>query len=260
MGSRSRRCAVRSALRLQPARQRRAAQSAASAGQTEKATAQFKQAAAALRTSQSALGAYFRRLCARMDKAKAVTAAAHKLARLFYALLTRGQEYVDQGQQYYEERYRERFSLGLLTGCGSLGLLFPPALPIILYGIVAQVAIEDLFLGGLLPGLLLLALVMAWGVREGLVGGSRRAPFAWRELFASLNEAKWELLMPVLVLVAIFGGFATLVEAAALTALYAFATQTFVHRDLALLDQGDILKQQPGEAFALPLRRRGVAP
>jgi transposase len=65
-------------------------------------------AAAALRTSQSALGAYFRRMCARMDKPKAVTAAAHKLARLIYTMLTKGEEYTDQGQDYYEERYRQR--------------------------------------------------------------------------------------------------------------------------------------------------------
>lgn len=64
-------------------------------------------AAAALRTSQSALGAYFRRMCARMDKPKAVTAAAHKLARLIYSMLTKGEEYTDQGQAYYEERYRQ---------------------------------------------------------------------------------------------------------------------------------------------------------
>ncbi len=65
-------------------------------------------AAAALRSSQSALGAYFRRMCARMDKPKAVTAAAHKLARLIYTMLTKGEEYTDQGQDYYEERYRQR--------------------------------------------------------------------------------------------------------------------------------------------------------
>ncbi len=133
-----------------------------------------------------------------------------------------------------EEGYRERFSLGLLTGCGSLGLLFPPALPIIIYGIVAQIAIGDLFIGGLVPGFLLLALVMAWGIREGMRGEARRTPFSARELLAALNAAKWELLMPVIVLVAIFGGFATLVEGAALTALYAFVTQTFVQRDLSV--------------------------
>jgi len=79
-------------------------------------------AAAALRTSQSALGAYFRRLCARMDKPKAVTAAAHKLARLIYTLLTKGEEYTDQGQDYYEERYRERVLRHLALRAQKMGM------------------------------------------------------------------------------------------------------------------------------------------
>lgn len=87
----------------------------------------FRQAASALRSSKSALGAYYRRLCGRMDKGKAVTAAAHKLARLFYALLTKGQEYVDQGQQYYEERYRERVIHQLQRRAQTLGMALVPA-------------------------------------------------------------------------------------------------------------------------------------
>jgi transposase len=79
-------------------------------------------AAAALRTSKSALGAYFRRLCARMDKPKAVTAAAHKLARLIYMMLTKGEEYTDQGQDYYEERYRERVLRHLTQRAAKLGM------------------------------------------------------------------------------------------------------------------------------------------
>jgi len=79
-------------------------------------------AAAALRTSQSALGAYFRRMCARMDKPKAIAAAAHKLARLIYTMLTKGQEYTDQGQAYYEERYRERVLHHLAQRASKLGM------------------------------------------------------------------------------------------------------------------------------------------
>lgn len=79
-------------------------------------------AAAALRSSHSALGAYFRRLCARMDKPKAVTAAAHKLARLIYTMLTKGEEYTDQGQDYYEERYRERVLRQLAKRAEKLGM------------------------------------------------------------------------------------------------------------------------------------------
>jgi transposase len=79
-------------------------------------------AAAALRTSQSALGAYFRRMCSRMDKPKAVTAAAHKLARLIYTMLTKGEEYTDQGQDYYEARYRERVLRNLSQRAQKLGM------------------------------------------------------------------------------------------------------------------------------------------
>jgi transposase len=91
-----------------------------------RASQAFRQAAAALRSSKSALGAYYRRLCGRMDKGKAVTAAAHKLARLFYALMTKGQEYVDQGQQYYEERYRQRVIHHLQRRAQSLGMCLVP--------------------------------------------------------------------------------------------------------------------------------------
>jgi tripartite ATP-independent transporter DctM subunit len=115
-----------------------------------------------------------------------------------------------------------------------LGLLFPPAVPLIYYAIVAKVAVPDLFVGGLLPGLLMMMLVVAWGVREGLRTPANRQPFDRRELRAALWEAKWEMLLPVVVLTAIFGGFATLVEAAALTALYAFVVQFLIVRDVSV--------------------------
>jgi transposase len=86
----------------------------------------LKMAAISLRASQSALGAYFRRMCARLDKGKAVTAAAHKLARLIYAMLTKGASYVDQGQDYYEERYRQRVLFHLKKKAAALGLELVP--------------------------------------------------------------------------------------------------------------------------------------
>ncbi|MFM2405588.1 MAG: hypothetical protein RL223_3468 [Pseudomonadota bacterium] len=82
-----------------------------------------------MRTSQSALGAYFRRLCARMDKPKAVAAAAHKLARLIYSMLTKGEEYTDQGQAYYEERYRQLVLHNLNTRAQQLGMTLAPTAP-----------------------------------------------------------------------------------------------------------------------------------
>lgn len=86
----------------------------------------LRMAAAALRTSQSALGAYFRRMCARMDKPKAITAAAHKLARLIYAMLTKGEDYVDQGQDYYEKRYRDSMVKNLTQRAAKLGFTVVP--------------------------------------------------------------------------------------------------------------------------------------
>ncbi|MFQ5527985.1 MAG: TRAP transporter large permease subunit [Thermoanaerobaculia bacterium] len=130
--------------------------------------------------------------------------------------------------------YRENFSLGLLTASGSLGLLFAPALPLILYGIVAEIPIRDLFVGGLVPGVLMLALVAGWGVWEGWRRGGERHRFGWRETGAALWNAKWEIAIPFLVLGAIFSGLATLVEVSAMTAFYAFVVQCFVHRDLGV--------------------------
>jgi C4-dicarboxylate transporter, DctM subunit len=133
-----------------------------------------------------------------------------------------------------KDGYREKFALGLLTASGSLGLLLPPALPLILYAVVAQIPIEDIFIGGILPGILLTSMVAAWGVREGIQSGAGRYPFRAAEAGASLWAAKWELAIPVLVLVAMFSGLATAVESAALTALYALIVQAVIHRDLSL--------------------------
>jgi C4-dicarboxylate transporter DctM subunit len=133
-----------------------------------------------------------------------------------------------------KEGYRDQFSLGLLTVSGSLGLLLPPSLPLILYAVVAQIPIEDLFIGGLLPGVLLTAMIAAWGVREGMISGTARHKFRAAEAGAAIWDAKWELAVPAVVIVSMFSGIATAVEAAALTACYAFLIQTVVHRDLSV--------------------------
>jgi tripartite ATP-independent transporter DctM subunit len=133
-----------------------------------------------------------------------------------------------------KDGYRERFSLGLLTSAGSLGLLLPPALPLILYAIVAEVPVEHMFRGGILPGVLLIVLLCVMGYRAGRRLPEARHPFEAGEAMAALWKAKWELLLPVVVLVGLFSGLATLVEASALAALYAFVTQVLVHRDLSI--------------------------
>jgi tripartite ATP-independent transporter DctM subunit len=130
--------------------------------------------------------------------------------------------------------YSEKSSLGLLTGTGSLGLLFPPCLPLILYAVVAQVDILQMFLGGIVPGTLLVVLATVWGISQAPRIAAESRGFDWVELRGALWEAKWELLIPVVALVGLFGGFATPVEAAAATAFYAFSIETWVHGDLRI--------------------------
>ena len=133
-----------------------------------------------------------------------------------------------------QEQYPERFSLGLLTTCGSLGLLFPPSLPIILYGLVAQVPIELLFLAGLLPGALLVGLLSLLSVQQ-----ARRARVpvhrsSRSDVRRALWAAKWELSIPVLVLGGIYGGVVTVSEAAVATAAYSVFITVVIHRDVHL--------------------------
>jgi tripartite ATP-independent transporter DctM subunit len=128
--------------------------------------------------------------------------------------------------------FTERHALGLVTGAGSLGILFPPCLPLILYALIAQVPVREMFLGGIVPGVVMVALVMAWGVWMGRHDSTERHPFNFREARAAVWDAKWELLLPVVAFVTFFSKFALPTEAAAVTALYALFTQTVVHRDL----------------------------
>lgn len=137
--------------------------------------------------------------------------------------------------------YSERASIGLLTGAGSLGMLFPPCLPPILYAIIASsggetsVSIHEMFQGGFLPGLLLVGMTAWWGVYAGpRIPKAERQKFNAKEAWAAAWEAKWELLVPVVALTALFSGFATPVEAAAVTAFYTFVVDVFIQRDLRL--------------------------
>jgi tripartite ATP-independent transporter DctM subunit len=131
-------------------------------------------------------------------------------------------------------RYPERFSIGLLTASGSLGLLFPPSLPVILYGVYAQTAIDRLFIGGLLPGLMMVLLVAIYGVHWGIRANAARDRFSIREAAEAIWEAKWELCLPAIMLAGLFGGFGTLTEAAALTAFAALFVETVLYRGLSL--------------------------
>jgi C4-dicarboxylate transporter, DctM subunit len=130
------------------------------------------------------------------------------------------------------EGYPKGFSLGLVTAAGSLGLLYPPSLPVILYAVVANVPPDSLYLAGLIPGTLLVVIVAAYGMYIGRRVKSPRQPFSPREVLASLWSAKWELSVPVLVVVLFATGLATMVEAAAIAFAYAIVVECFIVRDI----------------------------
>ena len=133
-----------------------------------------------------------------------------------------------------QEEYPEDFSLGLITGSGSIGLLFPPSLPIILYGVVASTDIDKLFVAGIVPGAVMVTIVSVWAMVRAQRAGVKRTAFDARSAAAALWQAKWELVVPVLILVGIYGGFVTIAEASALTAAYLLVVECFIYKDLSL--------------------------
>ena len=149
-----------------------------------------------------------------------------------------------------EARYPENFSLGLITTSGSLGLLFAPALPLILYGVVAQqmnldqaVRIDDLFAAGLLPGLLMVTLLGAYSMwrARGLVGTNKE--FSWSEACGAVREAAWEIPLPIVVLGGIYGGYFALSEAAAVTSLYVLIVTVVIRREIPLAELPGIMRE-----------------
>lgn len=126
---------------------------------------------------------------------------------------------------FMQAKYQEKFTLGLLTSGGSLGLLLPPSLAILLYGIVSGVSIDDLFVAGIVPGLLLLVMLSIYSYIA--VGRWHVVPhaFSWAKIFDAIKCAIWDILLPVLVVIGIFGGYVTVTEAAALTAAYALVIE-----------------------------------
>jgi C4-dicarboxylate transporter, DctM subunit len=142
-----------------------------------------------------------------------------------------------------EEKYPERFSLGLVTAGGSLGLLLPPSLPIIIYGVVASVDIESLFIASFLPGLVTLALLCAYSALTWKKSRVRSEPFDGRAAVAALWAAKWELALPVALLAGLLLGILRIHEAAAFTALYVLVIELFVYRELRLRDVPRVIRR-----------------
>ena len=131
-----------------------------------------------------------------------------------------------------QEGFPEKFSLGLLTSGGSLGLLFPPSLPVILYAIVAGVDVDRLFLASLVPGVVLVGCLAVYAASRSK--GVRRVPFSAVALRDAMWQARWELPLPVIVLWGIYGGWLTVNEAAIVTVLIVIVVQCGLYRDLSL--------------------------
>lgn len=133
-----------------------------------------------------------------------------------------------------KEKYTKKFSLGLMTSSGSLGLLFPPSLPIILYGFVAGVSVDQLFLAGIVPGLLIIALLAVYNAYKGIEFGVERTAFSLKNVGTSVRKAAWELPLPLIIIVGIYGGFFTVTEAAAMTAFYVLIVEVLIYRDIRI--------------------------
>ena len=131
-----------------------------------------------------------------------------------------------------EDGYPEWFSLGLVTAAGSLGLLFPPSLPVILYSVVAKVPADQLFIAGMVPGFVLLILVAVYGISVGRKIQSKRQPFVLREALSATWEAKWELSIPLSMVLLFATGVASILEASAFACVYTMVIACFIHRDL----------------------------
>jgi len=148
-----------------------------------------------------------------------------------------------------EAGYRDKFSIGLVTSSGSLGLLLPPSLPLILYGIIAQqmnigknVAISDLFLAGIFPALLMVLMLSLYGLWENRRNPIPCEPFSSKDTFAALRESIWEIPLPFFVLGGIYGGFFAITEAAAVTAMYVMVVEVFIYKEIKISQLPSIMR------------------
>ncbi|MBL3528581.1 MAG: TRAP transporter large permease subunit [gamma proteobacterium endosymbiont of Lamellibrachia anaximandri] len=147
-----------------------------------------------------------------------------------------------------EAGYRQNFSLGLVTTSGSLGPLFAPALPLILYAVVAQqlgiggsITVDDMFLAGILPGLLMLLILVAWSLWSSR--GVRLTTFSKAEALSAIREAAWEIPLPIIVLGGIYSGYFAISEAAAVTAFYVLVVEVLIHREISLRRLPQVMRE-----------------
>ena len=151
--------------------------------------------------------------------------------------------------------YGDRFSMGLITSSGSLGLLFPPSIALILYGIIAQqlnvsdpILIDDLFLAGLLPGVLMLALLSLWSMwvdkqKNKTPVSTEEEGVNFSRIVRSTREAIWEIPLPFVILGGIFSGYFAISEAAAVAVIYVFIVEVFIYRDISLRQLPEVMRE-----------------
>lgn len=140
-----------------------------------------------------------------------------------------------------KEKYGENFSLGLITSSGSLGLLFPPSLPLILYGLVAQISVDKLFIAGIVPGLLMILIIAVYAVFRGTKLEQLPNKLDFLDAPKALREAAWEIPLPFIVLIGIYSGIFTVTEAASVTVVYVIFVESLIYKDLSLTNDIPLL-------------------
>jgi len=142
-----------------------------------------------------------------------------------------------------EDGYSDKFNLGLITTSGSLGLLFAPSLPLILYGVIAEVSIDNLFKAGILPGLMMIILLSFYSFFVNAKNSKSGKPFNLKKALITLKECAWEIPLPFLVLGGIYSGFFAISEAAALTALYVFIVEVVILKEIKFIDLPSLMRE-----------------
>ena len=142
-----------------------------------------------------------------------------------------------------EDGYSDKFNLGLITTSGSLGLLFAPSLPLILYGVIAEVSIDNLFKAGILPGLMMIILLSFYSFSTNAKNSKSGKSFNLTKALITLKECAWEIPLPFLVLGGIYSGFFAISEAAALTALYIFIVEVVILKEIKFIDLPSLMRE-----------------
>ncbi|MCP4221206.1 MAG: TRAP transporter large permease subunit, partial [bacterium] len=143
-------------------------------------------------------------------------------------------------------KYDKKFSIGLLTASGSVGLLFPPSLPIIIYGVIAGISIKSMFIGGIIPGIVMVLALVIYSVFYAKKNKTEPIPFKPKEAVKSLYKSLGEIMLPVVILLFYFGGITTLVESSAISVIYVLIVEVFIHKDLKIRDlPGVVMKCAP---------------